>query len=226
MELTYFGHACFSVTVNGKVLLFDPFIKGNPLAGHLDIMKVKADHIFVSHGHSDHLEDCAVISKNTGADVTGGFEVVHWLADQGVKRINPMNTGGKKKFDFGILKCVSAVHSSRLPDGTDGGNPLGFLLMSSEGNFYYSGDTALTMDMQLIPEWAPLRFAVLPIGDHFTMDASDAARAAEMTKCKTVIGVHYDSFEQIRINKKEAEKAFHDKGIQLLLPAIGETINI
>lgn len=226
MELTYFGHACFSVRVNGKNLLFDPFILNNPLAGSVDISKVKADHIFVSHGHGDHIQDCVALAKQTGADVTGGFEVVEWLAEQGVKKIIPMNTGGKKSFEFGTVKCVNAIHSSKLPDGSDGGNPIGFLIMSSEGNFYYSGDTALTMDMQLIPEWAPLQFAILPIGDHFTMDAADAARAAEMVKCKTVVGVHYDTFEPIRINKKEAETIFQEKGIKLLLPAIGETINI
>ena len=81
--------------------------------------------------------------------------------------------------------------SSGLPDGTYGGNPLGFLFMTDEGNFYYSGDTALTLDMQLIPGWAKLDFAVLPIGDNFTMDAADAAKAADFIGCKTIVGVHY-----------------------------------
>jgi L-ascorbate metabolism protein UlaG (beta-lactamase superfamily) len=226
MELTYFGHACFSVRVNGKILLFDPFIQNNPLASKVDTSQVKAEHIFVSHGHSDHLDDCVAIANQTKADVTGGFEVVHWLAEQGVKKIIPMNIGGKKKFEFGTVKCVNAVHSSKLPDGSDGGNPMGFLIMSTEGNFYYSGDTALTMDMQLIPEWASVHFSIFPIGDQFTMDAADAARAADMVRCKTVVGVHYDTFEPIRIDKEEAKKIFLDKGITLLLPEIGETINI
>ena len=103
---------------------------------------------------------------------------------------------------------------------------MGFLITSEEGNFYYSGDTGLTLDMQLIPEWAKVAFAVLPIGDNFTMDAADAARAAEMVKCKTVVGVHYNSFGLIKIDEKEASDEFSKKGIQLLLPKITETINI
>lgn len=226
MEFTYYGHSCFSVKVKGKVLLFDPFITGNPLAEKVDIEKVAADHIFVSHGHSDHIDDCLAIAKHTRASVTGAFEVVSWLSEQGVKNTHPMNIGGKKKFDFGMVKCVTAVHSSKLPDGADGGNPMGFVVMSEEGNFYYSGDTALTLDMQLVAEMGPMHFAALPIGDTFTMDAADAARAAEMVKCKTAVGVHYDSFEPIKIDKEEALQEFKKKGINLLLPKIGETINI
>src|SRR3954466_3001584 len=99
-----------------------------------------------------------------------------------------MNIGGKVKLDFGNVKCVVAHHSSGLPDGSYGGNPMGFVVTGKEGNFYYSGDTSLTLDMQLIPMWAKLNFAVLPIGDNFTMDAADAARCAELIECKTVVG--------------------------------------
>ena len=52
---------------------------------------------------------------------------------------------------------------------------MGFIIMSEACNFYHSGDTSLMSNMQLIPKWAKLNFAVLPIGDNFTMDAADAA---------------------------------------------------
>jgi L-ascorbate metabolism protein UlaG (beta-lactamase superfamily) len=113
-----------------------------------------------------------------------------------------------------------------MPDGTYGGNPMGFIIYTEEGNFYYSGDTALTLDMQLIPKWAELRFAVLPIGDNFTMDASDASEAAAMVKATKVFGVHYDTFGYIVINHEEAKKTFQAKGIELLLPGIGDTIEV
>ena len=137
-----------------------------------------------------------------------------------------MNTGGKWSFDFGTVKCVVAQHSSGLPDGSYGGNPLGFVFTSEEGNFYYSGDTALTLDMQLIPGWAKLNFAVLPIGDNFTMDITDAVKSADFIQCNTIVGVHYDTFEFIKIDRKEAVASFEASRKTLLLPAIGETIDI
>jgi L-ascorbate metabolism protein UlaG (beta-lactamase superfamily) len=113
-----------------------------------------------------------------------------------------------------------------LPDGSYGGNPMGFIVTSNEGNFYYSGDTALTTDMTLIAKWAKLNFAVLPIGDNFTMDAADAAECAGMIDCKTIVGVHYDTFGFIKIDHEKAKKTFADKGVELLLIKIGETITI
>ncbi|HVZ26901.1 MAG TPA: metal-dependent hydrolase, partial [Sediminibacterium sp.] len=154
------------------------------------------------------------------------YEIHEWLNKQGISKTHPMNTGGKWHFDFGTVKCVVAHHSSGLPDGSYGGNPMGFLFQSEAGNFYYSGDTALTLDMQLIPSWAKLDFAVLPIGDNFTMDVADAVRCAAFTEVDTVVGVHYNTFGFIRIQEADAQQAFADAGKKLLLPAIGETISI
>jgi L-ascorbate metabolism protein UlaG (beta-lactamase superfamily) len=103
---------------------------------------------------------------------------------------------------------------------------MGFLVSMTEKSFYYSGDTALTMDMQLIPRWAQPDFAVLPIGDNFTMGYEDAIIAAELIQCKKIVGVHYDTFGYIKIDHDKAKKAFSDAGLSLYLPAIGETIEL
>jgi L-ascorbate metabolism protein UlaG (beta-lactamase superfamily) len=137
-----------------------------------------------------------------------------------------MNHGGKKDFEFGTLKCVNAIHSSGLPDGSYGGNPMGFVITSREKNMYISGDTALTADMQLIPRWGKMDFAVLCIGDNFTMGYEDAVEAAKMVNVTSVIGVHYDTFPYIRINHQQAKQAFANEGITLHLPGIGEDINV
>ncbi|MCO5249144.1 MAG: metal-dependent hydrolase [Chitinophagales bacterium] len=227
MQLTYYGHACLAIEVNGKKILFDPFITPNELAkGKVDINQIECDYIFISHGHSDHVADVVEIAKRTNATCVSSFEIIEWLGKQGLTNLHPMNTGGKWNFDFGTVKCVVAQHSSGLPDGSYGGNPMGFLLTSTAGNFYYAGDTALTMDMQLIPGWVQLDFAILPIGDNFTMDIQDAVMAANFVQAKTVVGMHYDTFGFIKINHQEALDAFQDKGIQLLLPEIGQTIQI
>lgn len=225
MQFTYYGQSCFAVAMGGRRVLFDPFITPNELAGHIRLEDVKADYILLSHGHADHVADCVTLARQNGATVVGSFEVVNWMAKQGVENIHPMNTGGKWKFDFGTVKCTTAHHSSEMPDGSYGGNPMGFIV-SGEKSFYYSGDTALTMDMQLVPRWAQLDFAVLPIGDNFTMGYEDAIIAAELIQCKNIVGVHYDTFGYIKIDHEHVKRAFADAGLNLFLPAIGDTIEL
>jgi L-ascorbate metabolism protein UlaG (beta-lactamase superfamily) len=226
MKFTYYGHACFTVDINGKKLLFDPFITGNELAKHIDINHIDADYILLSHAHGDHVADAEAIAKATGATIVAAYEVAMWYAQKGITKYLPMNIGGKWKFDFGTVKCVNAVHSSALPDGTYGGNPMGFIIISDEVNFYYSGDTALTLDMQLIPTFAEIDFAVLPIGDMLTMGVDDAIQAAKMVQTDTVIGVHFDTFAGIKIDHQKAIDNFKAHGIDLKLLSIGETIDI
>jgi len=226
MKLTYYGHSCFSVTVNKKKLLFDPFITGNELAKGINIDSIEADYILLSHGHSDHVTDAESIAKRTGATIIAAYEVAMWFAAKSIEKYQPMNTGGKWKFDFGTVKCVNAIHSSGLPDGSYGGNPMGFIVMNDEQNFYYSGDTALTLDMQLIPMFANIDFALLPVGDNFTMGMEDAVQAAKMVQTKMVIGLHYDTFGFIKIDHQKAIDLFKKNELELKLLSIGETIEI
>ncbi len=208
MKVTYYGHACFSAQVAGRNLLFDPFITGNDLARGIDINKIPADYILVSHGHQDHMADAAAIAKRTGATIVSNYEVTVWYGHQGLTKTHPLNHGGGCRFEFGRVKFVNAVHSSSLPDGTYGGNPGGFVIESPDGNFYYSGDTALTMDMKLIGASTRLNFAALPIGDNFTMGVDDAIKAAEFVGCREVLGLHYNTFPPIKIDPRAAIEKF------------------
>ena len=226
MKITYYGHSCFGVTVNDKKILFDPFISGNSLAKQVDVNKVEADYILLSHGHGDHLGDTLAIAKRTNATVVCSAEIENWLKKQGIKNTHGMNIGGKWKFDFGHVKCVVAVHSSSMPDGTYGGNPMGFIIESSQKNFYYSGDTALTYDMKLIGEYRKVDFAFLCIGDNFTMSVDNAIIASDFIKCDKIIGMHYDTFEMIKIDKPAATERFKRADKELTLIPIGETIEI
>jgi len=227
MKLTYHGHSCFSVIVEGKTILFDPFITYNELAsGIISADEIVADYILLSHGHADHIADCIPIAQRTGAKVVCNWEIHEWLNKKGVSNTHPMNTGGRWNFEGFSVKCTAAQHSSGLPDGSYGGNPMGFIIISDSGNFYYSGDTALSLDMQLVTRWAKLNFAVLPIGDNFTMDAADAAECAEMIACKTIVGVHYDTFGFIRIDHEKAKKLFADAGKTLHLVRIGDSVSL
>ena len=226
MRLTYYGHSCFSVVAGGQTLLFDPFITSNSLASNIDINQIPADFILLSHGHFDHVCDAADIANRTGATVIAPFEVGEWFEKKGVKNVQAMNHGGAARMPFGRVKLTSAVHSSSMPDGSYGGNACGFVVEAAEGNFYYSGDTALTLDMKLIAEQTRLAFAVLPIGDFFTMGIEDACRAAEFVGVDRFVGVHYDTFSPIKLDRDAALKTAHAAGRELLLPKIGEAIEL
>lgn len=224
MKLTYYGHACFSVVISGKNILFDPFISHNPLASGIHIEDIQADYILVSHGHMDHVADLMAIASRTGATVVGGVELIHWFKNQGLEKVIEMNFGSIN-LDFGRVSFVPAAHSSSMPDGSYGGNPGGFVISSKEGSFYYSGDTSLTTEMQLIPHYSAIDYAVLPIGGHYTMDAQDALAAAKMMQTNKVVGVHYNTFPPIAVDTEQAKSLFAMANKELLLPSIGEQIN-
>lgn len=224
MKATFLGHACFLIEVGGKKLLFDPFISENPLAKDVDINKIKADYILITHGHFDHVADVEVIAKNNNAKIISNFEIVNWFANKGVENGHPMNIGGSWKFDFGRVTYTNALHSSSMPDGTYGGNPGGFLIRTDECNFYFAGDTGLFPGMKLITTDVKLDFAILPIGDNFTMGYIEAIQATELLGCSKVIGMHYDTFPYIEIDKEEAILAFKGTGKELILLDVGKSV--
>ena len=226
MKFTYYGHSCFSVVAGGKTLLFDPFMTPNELAKSIDVDKVAADYIFVSHGHFDHMTDVVRIAKRTGAKVLGNWELYGWFNKGGLKNTHPINPGGQFTFDFGTVKCFIAQHSSSLPDGSYGGVASGFAFRTADGNFYYSGDTGLTLDMQLVPNWAKVDFAVFPVGDGLTMGGEDAIHAARMVGANVVVGVHYDTFGFIKIDHAKAVESFQKAGLKLHLLDIGNTVEL
>lgn len=223
MKVTYYGHACILIEINDQRLIFDPFIEDNPLAEKVDIQHIEADYILLSHGHQDHVADVEKIYANTKAKVIATHEVAMWFNKRGVDNIHPMNHGGKVTFDWGIVKMVNAIHSSSLPDGSYGGNPAGFVVESGEHAFYFSGDTALHQDMKQIAEEFNLTFAILPIGDNYTMGIDDALKAASYVGVNKVVGVHFDTFPAIKIDKEKSLMKAGDKNIELVLLNIGDT---
>ncbi len=225
MKITFYGHACFSVEIAGKHLLFDPFITPNPLAKGIKIKEIPANYILISHGHDDHVADAIKIAKQTKACVIANFEVAQWMTKKGATEVRAINPGGIVDLDFGRVKSVSAIHSSSMPNGSYGGVASGFVVESKPGNFYYSGDTALTLDMKLIGETTKLAFAALCIGGNFTMGVDDAIRAAEFVQCNEILGVHYDTFPEIQINHVIAQEKFKARGRNLHLPKIGDEIS-
>ena len=225
MKITFYGHACLGLEVGGKHIIVDPFITANPKAAHINISDLKADYILLTHAHQDHTLDVEAIATRTGAVVVSNYEIASHYGAKGFN-YHPMNHGGSWKFDFGIVKYVTAIHTSSFPDGSYGGQPGGFVIEGEHKNIYIAGDTALTMDMKLIPMRTQLDLAVLPIGSNFTMDVEDAILASDFVDCDKVLGYHFDTFGYIEINHDEAKKKFFDAGKDLMLLEIGESISL
>lgn len=226
MKLTFLGHSSFLAEYNGKNLLFDPFISGNELASAIRVEDIKADYILLSHGHQDHVLDAESIAKANDSTIISNYEIATYYGEKGIK-FHPMNFGGSWNFDFGRVKYTPALHSSVLPDGTYAGNPGGFIVSEGEVTFYYSGDTCLDLNMQLIPRLGfKLDFAIFPIGGNFTMDIDEALLASDFVACDKIIGCHFDTFGYIKINKEEAKRRFRERGKELILPEIGQSIEI
>ena len=225
MKITYLGHAALSIEVQDTHLIVDPFVSPNELAKDIDINSLKADYILLTHAHQDHIVDVEAIVKNTGAKIISNFEIVNHYGAQGIEG-HPMNHGGSWKFDFGRVTYTNAIHTSSFPDGSYGGQPGGFLLETEEGNIYIAGDTALTMDMKLIPMQCQIDLAVLPIGDNFTMGINSAVIASDFVECKKVLGYHYDTFGYIMIDHDKAKNTFAEAGKELVLLPIGDSLTL
>jgi L-ascorbate metabolism protein UlaG (beta-lactamase superfamily) len=195
-RVRWLGHACLLFESDGRQLLIDPFLTGNPAAA-ASASEVPAHFILVSHGHGDHVGDTVAIARRTGATVVANYEIHEWLQKQGVKNTHPMQLGGGHAFPFGRVKLTLALHGSMLPDGSNGGNPCGFLLSFADGHKVYdAADTGLFSDMRLIGEEG-LDLAILPIGDNFTMGPDDALRAVKLLQPRKVLPIHYNTWELI-----------------------------
>lgn len=226
MQLTYFGHACFLATIGGTRVLFDPFIRPNPLAKDVNVDAIQADFVLLSHGHGDHIADAEEIARRSGATILGIAEVAGYFGAKDLQVVGT-NLGGKVALPFGTVHCVAAAHSSSFPDGSYAGMAMGFVIKTIEGQtFYFAGDTALTYDLKLIKERHRVDFALLPIGDHYTMGLSDALVAADWVGTTEVIGMHYDTFPPLVIDHAAAQAEATAAGKNLRLLRIGETISL
>lgn len=226
MKITFYGHSSFGIYVGGKSILVDPYISANPKASPININELKPNYILLTHAHQDHILDVDYIAQNNpDALIVSNYEVATYFSNKGFKS-HPMNHGGTWRFDFGAVKMVNAVHSSSFPDGSYGGNPVGFVIEGEHKNIYIAGDTALTMDMKLIPMRTKLDLAILPIGSNFTMDVEDAILASDFVECDKILGCHYDTFGFIEINHEEAIRKFFNKGKDLMLLEIGQSIEL
>ncbi|QVY67022.1 metal-dependent hydrolase [Polaribacter sp. Q13] len=225
MKIKFLGHSCFSIEINGINILIDPFISGNSLASQIDISSLKVDFILLTHAHQDHVLDTEVIAERTNAVIVSNYEIAMYYAAKDLQ-VHALNHGGTFITENFSAKYVNAIHTSSFADGTYGGVPGGFVITSKDKNLYVAGDTAVTMDMKLIPMFTKLDAAILPVGDTFTMGVEDAIIASDLVECNKVIACHFNTFPPIEIDANDAKSKFASKGKELIVLEIGENIHI
>lgn len=226
MKITYLSHSCFLVELSKHTVIIDPFLTGNPLA-KVKPEDVRCDYVIVTHGHGDHVGDAVAISKRTGATVVSSYEVATWLEQQGAKT-HALGLGGGYGFPFGRVKLTIAFHSSGYPRPGGGfeylGNPAGVLIEAEGKTLHHAGDTALTLEMQLLGQRHLIDVAMLPIGDNFTMGPEDAVMAAEYLKAGLVLPMHYNTFPVIEQDPNKFVAMLAAKGMKGAALEIGGSV--
>ncbi len=222
LTYTFHGHACFTLEADGATLLFDPFLTGNP-AARVTADDLAADYILLTHGHFDHMPDAPSIARRTGATVIGTLEMAMWASNQGAANVHGMQPGGSFKFPFGRVKLTIAHHGSMLPDGSYGGVAVGFIVDIGGKRVYFTGDTALFLDMQLYGEEG-IDVLILPIGDNYTMGPDDALRCVKFVKPKLVIPLHYDTWPPIAQDAAAFAAAVEAAGVKCVVAGVEQPV--
>jgi L-ascorbate metabolism protein UlaG (beta-lactamase superfamily) len=217
MDIRFLGHACFELSAGDTRVLIDPFLTGNPKAA-VEAGDVNPTHIFLTHGHADHIGDTVDIAKRTGAQVVAIVELAGELGESGVENVSDPNIGGTVRFDDVWVRLTPAWHTSTTPNGTVN-TPAGLVIGMDGKVVYHLGDTSLFSDLALPRRREEIDVALMCIGGHYTMDRYDAVYAAELVGAKRIVPCHYNTFPPIETDaqefKKEVESATNSKVIVL-----------
>jgi len=225
MKLKYFSHSAFQLTTkNGKIILIDPFLSGNPTSP-VKASDIKADYIILTHAHGDHIGDSFEIAKRCNSTFICVNELANYCSSKGFKAHN-MHIGGGYNFEFGRVKFTIAHHGSLTPDGHYGGEPAGVIISADGKIVYHTGDTGLFYDMKLIGEMNKIDYMLLPIGDNFTMGITDAVKAVEFVSPKLAIPIHYNTFPVINADPNEFKRLVDGKGFKARVLNFGEEIEL
>jgi len=225
MKLKYFSHSAFQITTDdGKVILIDPFITGNPTTP-INKENIKADVIILTHAHGDHIGDAFDIAKECDSLIIAVNELADYSIGKGLRAHN-MHIGGSYNFDFGRVKFTIAHHGSITPDGQYGGEPAGVIITINGKSIYHTGDTGLFYDMKLIGEMDSIDYMLLPIGDNFTMGITDAVKAVELANPGVAIPMHYNTFPVIEADPEEFKNKVESSGKGCLVLKYGQEIDL
>lgn len=224
VTLTFLGHAAFLAEGDGKRVIFDPFITGNPKAPYSVDRVPRLDAILLSHGHSDHLGDAIPLAKRDQAIIVAAYELVNFCISQGATG-HKMQVGGTHRFPFGTVKLVPAIHGGAIEGSTGlSTTPCGIVLTIDGVRVYHAGDTALTMDMQLLR--GAVDVMLVPIGDNYTMGVEDAVRAVRFVEPRVVIPMHYNTWDAVAADPQQFRRLVSSRAeVVILEPGKSHTLS-
>jgi len=225
MKLIFHGHSNIEINTGNYAIFVDPFISGNPSC---DITKEdvkKCDYIILTHGHGDHYGDTDFLANKFGATVLATFELAVYAEKKG-HNTHQLNLGGGFNFPFGRVKLTQAHHSSSTPDGNYAGDPAGVLIYAEGKTIYHAGDTSLFEDMKIIGETNKINYALLPIGDNYTMGIDDAVKASVYLRAENIIPIHFDTFDLIKADVEEFSRKIESIGKKCIIMKSGDGIDI
>ncbi len=230
MRITWYGHSAFKLEFATTSILFDPFLTGSGYTKDVSEVAKGVTHICLTHGHSDHVGDTLEIAKKSGATLISSFEIVTWLSEQGVEKVEPMNTGGSVKLDGFTVTLVQAFHSSGdLVNGVFAqlGHPNGIIIEApGEPTVYHLGDTGLFSDLKLIQELYQPKIGFVPIGDRFTMGPRTAAYAVNnFLDLDLVVPCHYATFGLLVPDADEFVQGVKNPRSRIVIPEKGKAFN-
>ncbi|OWU86614.1 hydrolase [Oceanicola sp. 22II-s10i] len=227
MKLIWLGHGSFRIEIGGKVLLIDPFLSAPTFPkDRRDEAIGGATHIFVTHGHGDHVSDVAGIAKELGIPVYGMVELMGWLgAQDDALKCTGFNKGGTIDLGGVTVTMVNATHSSSTPDGKYAGSESGFVISGEGHTIYFSGDTDVMADMGVFNALHAPDIGILAAGGFYTMDMKRAAFAAKtFFNFKMVIPMHYKTFPALAQDAEELKAGL--PGVDVRTPEVLEAIEI
>lgn len=231
MNIIWLGHGSFRFEIEDQVVLVDPWLNGNPMMTEEQHTAAitGATHILVTHAHFDHIADVIAISKQTGAPVSGMYELAQFLAAKGAVEGQAFNMGGTIAIgDKVSASMVPASHSSSADVANSRrymGNESGFILRGEGHTVYISGDTGIMADMDWIGDFYKPDIGILSAGGHFTMGMAEAAYAAKRYfNFKTVIPCHYRTMPVLEQSAKVLADGL--PGVDVVEPEVLQAIEI
>jgi L-ascorbate metabolism protein UlaG (beta-lactamase superfamily) len=200
-----FGHASFQL-VSSKRIYIDPYIiPKNP---------EKADFVFVTHEHFDHLDVNNVMKLSNSNTML----IAPPDCTSKVNKVKSKNVKPKESFELDEIKVetieaynINKFRSPGQPFHPKDKNWVGYVITINNTRIYHAGDT------DFIPEMKNLKnidVALVPIGGYYTMDLKEAAEAVNTIKPKIVVPMHYNTFPEIKADPKKFANLI-DKNIEV-----------